>query len=288
MNMRVTRTAVPLGMVLLLLSTNCDSVFAPDDGKLRGRVVNDTGEAVVGARVETDPFRGYEITGPGGEFAFNGLAADSYTLLVSQPGYDNGSGRASLPKSGGLSCATPEGAAANIVLTLEGWGSYDEADLGRAASQFLVAVEENPACADARNGLGWTYARFDSLESAVESFEAALALDGEFLDAFTGLALVSSALNEHDEAIAAAIAVLDAAGDAYVFRRDESITSADLRLVLAQSYFYTSQYALAQEQVDLLDPGNGLDSGEPDTWWVEGVHYPTYEEALLAEIQIIG
>jgi hypothetical protein len=283
-----TRTTVLLGILMVLLSTNCNSIFAPDEGKLEGRVVNDVGEPVAGADVETDPFRGHVVTGPAGAFVFNDLSAGDYTLIASRPGYDSGSATASLPKTGGISCATPEATANTIVLTLEGWSTYEEGNLVAAISQFLVARDENPDCADAENGLGWTYARFDSLEDAVESFEAALTLDENLIDAWAGLALVSSARSDHEEAINSALQVLDVEGDDYVFRRDASVTSADLRLLLAQSYFYTGQYDLAQEQVDLLDPDNGLDPGDAGSWQVEGTPYDSYEEALLVEIQLLG
>jgi tetratricopeptide (TPR) repeat protein len=282
------RRVALLAVILMLLSTNCDSVFAPDEGKLRGTVVSDVGQPVAGAQVVTDPQAKAVTSGAGGGFEFSGLPAGDYTLTASKQAYESSSVRASLEKTGGLSCAEPESSAPTIVLTLAGWTHYSDGQFTQALSDFQDALAENPDCFDAHTGLGWSYAKLDSLEDAVSSFEAALAIRNAFLDALAGLAMVSSALNDHQEVIDSASAVLDRVGNGYVFRRDPNVTSIDLRLVLANSYVETEEFGLAQEQVDILNPDNGLDPDDPDSWWVDGTQYLTYEEALLVELQRLG
>ncbi len=277
-----------LGTGLVLLSLSCSSIFAPNEGELTGMVVDDCGRALGGASVMSWPGGAAVSSDASGRFVLKDLPAGGYTLTAARAAYAGSSVKADLEETGGLSCATPEGSAPTIVLSLEGWQYFAGDDFDQAILEFDDAIAEDPDCKDAHNGRGWTYARMDSLSDAAAAFEAALAIDGTFLDAHTGLALVSSAANDHDQAIASAMAVLDEEGDEYVFRRDDNIVSAVLRLVLAQSYFYTAQYTSAQEQVDLLDPDNGLDPADSDTWRVDGTDYSTYEEALLMTIHLLG
>jgi tetratricopeptide (TPR) repeat protein len=277
-----------LGTGLILLTLSCNSIFAPDEGELAGAVLDDCGDALAGVLVTASPAGKTASTDSGGRFVFENFSAGQYTLTAMKAAYADASVSAALDESGGFSCATPGATAPTIVLSLEGWQHFAGEDFEQAAQEFQGAVDEDPGCKDARNGLGWAYARLDSLEMARAFFESALLIDAGFLDAQAGLALVASAANDHDQVIASGTAVLGEEGDGYVFRRDENITSADLRLVLAQSYLYTAQYSLAQEQVDFLDPDNGLDPDDPSTWRVGGVDYATYEESLLKTIEVLG
>lgn len=288
MRRRGRRARGLLGVGLLLLTLSCKSIFAPDEGELRGYVLDDLGRRMAGARVSAEPGSRAVTTDSGGFFIFRGLSTGTYTVRATKRAYESSAVRATLPETGGLSCATPGARSHDIRISLEGWSAYQDGRWADAVSRFEDALSDDPDCVDASNGLGWCHARRDSLDQAVAGFQAALVIEGAFLDAHAGLALVSSALNDHLQVIASARAVLDEAGDAYEFRRDASVTSADLRLVLAQSYFHRGEYAEAQDLVDLLDPANGLSPDDPDTWWVEGVQYATYEEALLVELQVLG
>lgn len=263
-------------------------MFAPDEGDFRGAVVDDLGGALGGARVVSSPGGRSAQTDAGGRFVFKDLPAGAYTLTAEKTGYRDTSVRIDLAKSGGLSCSAPGGSVNIGGVGLEGWESYGAGQMADARAEFWEAVIGDPGCVDAYNGLGWTYAGMDSLDRARAGFEAAVAEDSTFADALAGLALVASALEEHALVVTSATAVLEEEGDGYVFRRDPSVDARDLRLVLAMSYLAQEDYDAVQTQVDLLDPDNGLDPGTPASWWVGGIQYATYEEALLAELELLG
>jgi hypothetical protein len=165
----------------------------------------------------------------------------------------------------------------------EAWNYFQIGQFDEAIDFFTSAIALNPQLADAYHGLGWCYGNTGSLTSAVTNFRSALSYDSQLIDAHAGLAFVYSALEDYDNVVVEALIVIGA--DAYyVFQHDTAVTIADIRLLLAQSYFFTQQYSEAQAQVDLLNPSNGLDPGDPNSWVVEGVRYQTYQEALLAEI----
>jgi hypothetical protein len=281
------RRWVPLvGLLVLLFGLSCNSIFAPDQGDLRGSVTDDRGRALTGAAVTAG---GRTVTtGSGGGYSFSDLPAGNQTVTASKAGYGSRSVRADLPETGGLSCDTPSGRAPAIALTLEGWGEYAAGLHSDAAQSFREVLAADPQCADAQNGLGWACARMDSLETSRAALQAALALEPGFPDALAGLAFVSSALHDHDTAITSASALLASEGDDYVFWRDAAVTSSAVRLVLARSLFHRGDYDLAQAQIDLLDPANGLDPAVPATWVVGGAAYASYEEALLVELDHLG
>ena len=286
MHMTKSRVGMLIAVLVLLGSASCKSVFAPDEGDLRGTVLDDCGEPVEGAQV-TAGGRSTR-TASSGAFRLTGLSTGGHTVTAEKTAYENASVRGTLPETGGLSCDTPSGSAPTLRMTLEGWTWYGSGDYGEAAAAFRVRLADNEACRDAWTGLGWALARLDSLASAAEAFDAALSLDDENWDAHAGRALVSSARGVHDAVLTSAAAVLDAEGDAYVFGRDEAVTALDLRMVLAQSAFHVEAYDVCQAQVDALDPDNGLDPGEPSTWIVSGTTYGTYEEALLVAVHALA
>lgn len=285
---RTKRSGLLTAVVLILLCVSCKSIFAPGEGDLRGWVTDDVGRVVAGAQVRTSPGAKTATTNSAGEFVLKTLGTGTCTLTASKAGYEDQSAKASLPETGGISCATPDGDARIGGLSLEGWTFYVIRDLDGAVTRFEETLAADADCVDAHNGLGWSYALLDSLEDSAAGFGAALQIDSTFIDAWAGLAFVRSALEDHEGVVTAVEAVLDEEGDGYTFRRDAEITSADLRLLSAQSQFHLGNYSEAQEHVDILDPDNGLDPATSGTWWVGGVQYPTYEEALLAELELLG
>jgi len=172
--------------------------------------------------------------------------------------------------------------------TALGWTAWEAGDYATARTHFLTALSEETDYADAHHGLGWSHAFLGSLPQAVTALTNARASGLITADPYAGLAFVLRDLPDLDGAIAAADAALGIT-PAWSFVHRTSIDWKDLRLVLAQCYFRkgSATFAQAQAQLDLLDPGNGLDPALPATWTVEGVDYDTYAEALLMAIETV-
>jgi tetratricopeptide (TPR) repeat protein len=155
-----------------------------------------------------------------------------------------------------------------------GWEAFTGGAYTSAVGHFEAAVALNGGFEEARLGLGWACASVGRYDDAMSAFGALLA--GAYAtDAYAGLA--AAALPHHpDQAVAAAQTALSRDG-AYSFYKRPSYDHRDLHLVLAEAHFALAEYAAAQAQVELLDPGVVLDPQAPG-----------YVQALAAEIERLG
>ena len=168
----------------------------------------------------------------------------------------------------------------------DGWALYAEGDYAGAAIEFEAALEIEPAFTEALLGLAWCKSHDGEFEAALDDYDTVLA-SGEFeTDAYAGRAAAALAATEASLAVASADSALSRS-PSYEFGRHEEYNWRDLRLILAQAHFALGQYAYAQAEVDLLDPDNGLDPGDSETWVVDGLVHPTYEAALAMEIELL-
>jgi tetratricopeptide (TPR) repeat protein len=147
--------------------------------------------------------------------------------------------------------------------TEQGWIEFENSKYLNAIKNFKLAISENNLYQDAYNGLGWSYARVDSMSSALKSFTIAInSSPGNqeiTKDAIAGRSFVNLVLNKYNDAILDVNQVLnyDSYGSnsykKYVFRHDLNITDRDLNLVKAISYFMTAQYDKCYQSIILID-----------------------------------
>lgn len=166
------------------------------------------------------------------------------------------------------------------------WAEYKAGNYWQAIDLFKQLLQLVPTSFEACNGLGWCYATgtVDSLQAALDYFRSAIGLNAYLPDAYAGRGFVHLALNYYAFAIDDLNRVL-AERPNYVFAHNSEIDVKDIRLGLAEAYFYTQNFTSAQAQVNILAPGNGLDANDPATWVVDGVIYASYAEALLVWIE---
>ncbi|MGA2624035.1 MAG: tetratricopeptide repeat protein [Bacteroidota bacterium] len=146
-----------------------------------------------------------------------------------------------------------------IQYTSKGWAAFEQKDYATAKSLFRQAISSNDLYADAYNGLGWTYARLDSMTNALQSFDIALGLQPQFVDVLAGRSFVSLALGKYHDAITAVGIVQSLEPGFYAFRHDPKVSLNLLLLVKAQSCFMLTDYDAAQSIINQLDPSNSLD-----------------------------
>jgi tetratricopeptide (TPR) repeat protein len=171
-------------------------------------------------------------------------------------------------------------------LNEEGWGSYALGEYSEARGLFQDALGLDPDYPEAQLGLAWTEAQLGNYAASVSGHGAVVA-SGEYVtDAFAGRAAASLELPDFLTAIESADSALTRDPD-YFFSRQPAYDYGDLRLILAQSHFALAHYDSAQEQVDLIDPSNGLDPADPGSWAVGDTSYPTYEAALAVLIELL-
>ena len=170
----------------------------------------------------------------------------------------------------------------------EGWLAYVDGNYVLAIAKFKEALNQTLTQDQefAHNGLGWTYASnaVDSLDKALESFDAAVLIKADFVEAYSGRGFVQMALKNYLSAIDDFVLALQLDPN-FVFSHNSEINSNDLHLGLAEAYFFRQNLSAAQAQVDELEPTNGLNPNNADTWVVDGITFGTYAEALLAWIE---
>jgi tetratricopeptide (TPR) repeat protein len=167
-----------------------------------------------------------------------------------------------------------------------GWEAFSQGDYAQAEAYFLAALDVDSTAAEAHTGLGWTRGFDGRFDEAVVSFERAVILDTNDPDAAGGLA-AAALVSGNTEGAASSAELALAIDPAWVFPPRSGVDWEDLRLIIAQARSLDREYADAQDQVDLLDPENGLDPENSATWVVADVAYETYPEALLAELEEI-
>jgi tetratricopeptide (TPR) repeat protein len=171
-----------------------------------------------------------------------------------------------------------------VELNEEAWGEYILGEYAGARALFEQAVSKDANLTEARLGLAWSDAHMGNYTASVSGFDAVIASGEHKTDAFAGRAAAALEMPDYPLSIASADSALTRDPD-YFFERQAAYNSGDLRLILAQSYFALAEYGASQDQVDLIDPGNGLDPSDAETWVVGDTTYPTYESALAILIE---
>ena len=166
------------------------------------------------------------------------------------------------------------------------WSSYAGGDYTDARSDFETALDLDPDMHEARLGIAWCDAHDAEYDEAMVGFDTVITSGDFATDAFAGRAAAAHAADLDSLAIASADSALARDAD-YEFSRKEEYNWRDLRLILAQACFALGLYAEAQAEVDILDPGNGLDPANETTWEVGGQAQPTYEAALALLIEAL-
>ncbi|MFC1717006.1 hypothetical protein ACFL6S_25280 [Candidatus Poribacteria bacterium] len=159
----------------------------------------------------------------------------------------------------------------------EGWLEFGAGRYNNAITAFDEATEIDPTLSQAYLGLGWSYAMIDQMEISLSNVELAIVKDSESPDGYAAKAFVHLVQDEYEAAIEAAGEAIVFGGESYVFSQIPDVQTRNLRLLMAESYYATGQYADAQNQVDILNPDNNLDQDSR-----------TYTEDLLLEMESLG
>lgn len=172
------------------------------------------------------------------------------------------------------------------MMFAQAWDAYESGQYRQAIDHFKDILATSSSFTEAYLGLGWAYAatEIDSLQKAKFNFTTALSFQDDLAAAYAGRGFVNMALEISHQAVNDFLNVLQL-DDHFVFEHNSNIDIFDVRLGLAESYYYQQKYDLAQSQVDELDTDNGLDENDASTWNIGDTVYQSYAEALLALIE---
>jgi tetratricopeptide (TPR) repeat protein len=174
-----------------------------------------------------------------------------------------------------------------LVFTNEGWTAFEAGNLDLALEKFNAAIGLDAQYGPAYTGRGWVQlsraTAAGDFSTAVASFDAAVARGEGGGDVLGGRAAARLALGGDNLAEAVQDAETALAGTpAFVFAHRVTFDYRDLHLVAAFAEAGRGgRFPQARTHADQVQASN-ITQGNPQSWTVDGVTYPTFEAAVLA------
>ena len=137
-------------------------------------------------------------------------------------------------------------------LVSSGWSKYEAGEFDEALNLFNQAILADNQNADAQIGIGWSFFGKQKAQSAINEFEKALVLKSDATDAYVGLSGAYLAVENYKSAIENAQAALNQQPD-YTFEHNPLITSRNLHLVIAKSYYFLGNLEKSLDSIRTID-----------------------------------
>lgn len=170
-----------------------------------------------------------------------------------------------------------------------GWEQFEAGNAGGALSDFTSAVGKDPGYGPAYAGRGWAYlwqaGTMADFQTAQTDFDQAIDLGLNQAYVLAGRAAVELALSgEHLVSAANDAQAALALDPQFVFAHGTGFDGADLNLITAFAKGGSGDLAAALEAADQV-VGSGIEAGDFNTWVVDGAHFSSFSEAVLAQLQ---
>jgi tetratricopeptide (TPR) repeat protein len=200
---------------------------AESTGGLKGKVLDDKGQLVEGARIAVELADGTNgrqetTTNSKGEFALPGLTPGNYRITADKNALGSQSFEARvrmaqdaevnfqlLPAASEFSKESAVGLRRIVDEAVEAsrLGNFDDAIAG-----FEKVLESIPSCEDCWCNIGHAYARKKEYDKAEAAFRRALDMDPDYAEAYVGLANIYNEQRRFDEASGAIARAAELAG----------------------------------------------------------------------------
>lgn len=167
-----------------------------------------------------------------------------------------------------ITCGEKKTGPSNSVadLVTEGWTLFSEAtgeaDFESAKVKFQEAIQQDTTYADAHNGMGWCFAKLDSLNESIQAFQTCIDIDPPDSiksEAYAGISITYNAAGDFQSSIDNGSYIT--AG--WVFSRDTNVNYQDIILILAEDYYLIGEFTLSLYKVQILDPGFNANVNTP-------------------------
>ena len=143
-------------------------------------------------------------------------------------------------------------------LAEEGWTYFIEAisqnDYINAIEKFREALEIDAIYTDAHNGIGWSFAKLDSLNKSITSFQTCINYeppDSIYKEAVAGITITYHANGNYQNSIEIGNAIIQG----WSFSRKTEVNYSDITLVMAECYYLVGEFDLSLYKVQILAPG---------------------------------
>ena len=138
-----------------------------------------------------------------------------------------------------------------------GWNAFMSGDLDQAIIYFKQALANNPNSVLAPTGLGWAFARKGEVDSAYTYYSYGDDLNVTSYDLYAGMAFLELIIGEYNASIKHASSVVNNRPNwTFVYNSPAiglDLDVKDLRLCLAQDYFWKGDFTSSLNQVKILN-----------------------------------
>lgn len=178
------------------------------------------------------------------------------------------------------------------ALTESGWGEFTAGNWAEAVADFEAAIAQDPTHGEAYVGLGWARMQLasstEAMLAAVADFDGAIAAGQTSAELYAGRAAAHLGTGGSSFAGAASDAAAALAADStFTFSHRPSFDVTDLRLIIAFTHVAQGDLEGALAAADEIED-SGIEPGQPATWVVGGTTFPSYEAAVLAQLQALS
>jgi tetratricopeptide (TPR) repeat protein len=215
------RRLLMLVLAVLVAAIIASPAFAQTTGMIKGKVLDEKGQPVEGAKITIESKEGVSRIYPGttnkkGEFAQVGLAPGAYraTAEKAKVGAQSFDVRVRLGDTTEVKFVlSPNNVVASkediakataVKTTFEaGVAASNVGDFDGAIAKFNEAIALLPNCFDCYYNVGQAYTQKKEYDKAEEAFKKAIELKADYKEAYNGLATIYNAQKRFDDAQAA-------------------------------------------------------------------------------------
>ena len=163
----------------------------------------------------------------------------------------------------------------------EAWSLYHNEEYVAAAELFQDLVDEDLSVAEALCGIGWSRLHLRHPDESRNAFQSSLFADQTYLDSRVGeaFALRDATTPDDGRLLEQARTSLRTDPD-YVFTHETSINAQDLRVLLAQVFYYHQEFDSCYARCLEVDPQISIAPEDTLSWFM----YPNFQSALFDEL----
>ena len=163
----------------------------------------------------------------------------------------------------------------------DAWSLYHNGEYADAADLFQELVDEDLSVAEALCGIGWCRLHLRHPDLSRTAFQSSLYADQEYLDSRVGeaFALRDASVPDDGRLMEQARGSLREA-PSYTFSHETRINADDLRVLLAQVFYYHQEFDSCYARCLEVDPAISIAPEDTLSWFM----YPNFQSALFAEL----
>jgi tetratricopeptide (TPR) repeat protein len=133
-----------------------------------------------------------------------------------------------------------------------GWDNFTNNNFEQSLEFFEEVINRNTMLAEANNGLGWSYAKLDSLGKALNSFDDALnanPVDQTKDDCMAGKCFVKDAQNQAQDCLDYSAEI----SNSWQFEYDQNLNYNDIVVLRAASFYSLANFPASLIEIQKID-----------------------------------